>query len=277
MKNNEKNKDGIGDRMKGYENITRYHLMPRGYVFVRIDGKAFHSYLKGCQRPFDKEVMDDMDATAVYLCENVQNAKLGFVQSDEITLLLCDFGKITTSQFFDGNIQKITSVVASMATVKFNQLRWQRYIEKKSMNLLSSENKLAMFDCRCWNVPNAVEAMNVFRWRQQDCIRNSVSMVAQNTFSHGKLCGKSQSDMHEMLHTKGINWATDFTDGEKNGRIIVKQKEAVLMPVRNGKIPIEGDSGKTADFVERSKWVANGAWVFTKDEGKLLNMIPKYE
>jgi tRNA(His) 5'-end guanylyltransferase len=250
--------DPLGDRMKGYENITRYHLMPRSYTLCRVDGKSFHSYLKNCKRPFDKDVIHDMDATAVYLCENIQNAKLGFVQSDEITILLCDFDKLTTSQYFNGNIQKITSVVASLATAKFNQLRAQRFIENKSMNLLGGEYELAMFDCRCWTVPNAVEAMNVFRWRQQDCIRNSVSMVAQSNFSHKELHGKSQINMHDMLHAKGVNWATDFTDGEKNGRIIEKV------------------TYKSGD-VERTHWVANGAWVFTKDEGKLLNIIPKYE
>lgn len=257
MKNKEKI-DPLGDRMKGYENVTRYHLMPRSYTFCRVDGKSFHSYLKNCKRPFDKDVINDMNATAMHLCENIQNAKLGFVQSDEITILLCDFDKLTTSQYFNGNIQKITSVVASLATAKFNQLRAQRFIENKSMNLLGGEYELAMFDCRCWTVPNAVESMNVFRWRQQDCIRNSVSMVAQSNFSHKELQNKSQSNMHEMLHAKGVNWATDFTDGEKNGRVIVKEKYKV------------GE-------IERTRWVANGAWVFTKDEGKLLSIIPKYE
>lgn len=273
MKTDEKSKDGLGDRMKGYENITRYHLMPRGYVFARIDGKAFHSYLKGCQRPFDKGVIDDMDATAVYLCENVQNAKLGFVQSDEITLLLCDFDQINTSQFFDGNIQKISSVVASMATAKFNHLRFIRRMagSKNDPFPRLDDAVLAMFDCRCWNVPNAVEAMNVLRWRQQDCIRNSVSMVAQHNFSHKELHGKSQSNMHEMLHQKGINWATDFTDGEKNGRIIVKTKYTEIVPVP------DPQNFKICDqAVERSRWESQGAWVFSKDEGKLLSMIPTY-
>jgi tRNA(His) 5'-end guanylyltransferase len=209
-----------------------------------------------------------MNATAVHLCENIQTAKLGFVQSDEITILLCDFDKLTTSQYFNGNIQKITSVVASLATAKFNQLRSQRFIESKSMNLLGVEYELAMFDCRCWTVPNAIEAMNVFRWRQQDCIRNSVSMVAQSNFSHKELHGKSQSNMHDMLHAKGVNWATDYTDGEKNGRVIMKE-------TFNEKFAV---AGTTELFVsERTRWVANGAWVFSKDEGKLLNTIPKYE
>jgi tRNA(His) 5'-end guanylyltransferase len=214
-----------------------------------------------------------MNATAVYLCENIQNAKLGFVQSDEITILLCDFDKLTTSQYFNGNLQKIASVVASLATARFNQLRAQRFIESKSVNLLGREYKLAMFDCRCWTVPSATEAMNVFRWRQQDCVRNSVSMVAQSNFSHEELHGKSQSDMHEMLHGKGINWAIDFTDGEKNGRVIVKESYRA----DNLCSEINLSDGKPSEPIMRTRWVSKGAWVLSKDDGKLLNMIPKYE
>lgn len=277
--NNNNSNDSLEDRMKIYEDINRFHLIPRSYAFVRIDGKSFHSYCKNLNRPFDKGFMDDMDATAVYLCENVQNAKLGFVQSDEISLLLCDFDTLTTAQFFDGNIQKISSVVASMATAKFNELRADRQVKYAIENdidmSVSDRWPLAMFDGRCWNVPNNVEAMNVFRWRQQDCIRNSVSMVSQSNFSHKELHGKSQVDMHEMLHQKGVNWATDFTDGEKNGRIIVK--ELYRFPSLGKLKKVLDAELEEKELVERTRWVAQGAWVFTKDEGKLLNMIPKYE
>ena len=138
--------------------------------------------------------------------------------------------------------------------------------------MLSDEFKLAAFDCRCWNVPNHWEAYNTLLWRQQDAIRNSVSAVAQYHFSHKELQGKSTPEMHEMMHQKGINWATDFPDGAKNGRLIVKEKhmEHVSVPdVKNFKVvPME---------VERTRWVSKGAWTFTEDKERLLAMIPKYE
>lgn len=267
-KNNKK--DSLGDRMKGYENITRTHLIPRSYTFARIDGRAFHSYLRGAKKPFDGGIIQDMNNTAIYLCEKIQNAKLAYVQSDEITVLICDFEAMNTSQFFGGNIQKMASVIASMATAKFNQLRSQKFIDKKSINLLGEEFKLAEFDCRVWNVPSRWEAVNTLIWRNQDCIRNSVSMVAQNNFSHRELQGKSMSDMHEMLHQKGINWATDFSDEEKNGRLIVK--EDYVAPITEWK-----DSLIANPITKRSRWISKGAWKFTEDKDKLLSMIPKYE
>ena len=146
-------------------------------------------------------------------------------------------------------------------TAEFNRLRITRNRNMWNANKPSEypdKETLAYFDCRSFTIPDRVEVMNYFRWRQQDCVRNSVSMVAQHHFSHKELHGKNQSMMHEMLHQKGVNWATDFTDGEKNGRIITK--ETYVNPPE----------------VQRTRWVSNGAWVFTKDEGKLLDMIPKY-
>ena len=114
-------KDSLGDRMKRfYENITKYFLPRRTYTIIRIDGKAFHSLTQNFDKPFDYTFINQMDETAKYLCKNIQGAKFAFVQSDEISILMTDFDKINTSAWFDGNVQKIASISASMATSKFN-------------------------------------------------------------------------------------------------------------------------------------------------------------
>jgi tRNA(His) guanylyltransferase len=281
--------DELGTRIKEqYENRTRYFVPRRTYTLLRLDGKSFHTYTKGLTRPFDKGLMEDIDNAILAMLPEIQGAVLAYTQSDEISILLTDFDKPTTSAWFDGNIQKMSSVAASIMTAEFNRLR-HAFWEETEYNLpltgetpyslfdiLEHQAKLVYFDCRTFTIPDRTEVMNYFRWRQQDCIRNSVSMLAQFYYSHKELHGKSQSDMHDMLYNKGVNW-TYLTDGEKNGRIIVKENELALMPSTDGTIPIDGESGKTAKFVERSKWVAKGAWVFSKDEGKLLNMVPKYE
>lgn len=261
--------DELGNRMKeNYENRTRYLLPRRTYTILRLDGKAFHTYTKGLKRPFDRGLIADMDAAIVAMLPQLQGVVFAYTQSDEISILLTDFEKETTSAWFDGNLQKMCSVAASIITAEFNKYRmWRSHIIYDTLDSIYDtlgspfpfdKYNMAYFDCRVFTIPDRIEVMNYFRWRQQDCIRNSVSMVAQSNFSHKELQNKSQSDMHEMLHNKGVNWATDFTDGEKNGRVIVKEKYKV------------GE-------IERTRWVAKGAWVFTKDEGKLLNIIPKYE
>lgn len=280
------NKDSLGDRMKeNYENRARYFLPRRTHTILRLDGKAFHTYTKGLDRPFDKGLMADMDSAIVSMLPQLQGAVFAYTQSDEISILLTDFEKETTDAWFDGNIQKISSVAASIITAEFNKYRLLRYQDENGElgeemddmyptgSVKRPEFKLAYFDCRTFTIPDRTEVMNYFRWRQQDCLRNSVSMVAQSNFSHKELQNKNQSQMHEMLHNKGVNWATDLTDGEKNGRVIMKEE----FRADNLCGEVNLSDGKPVAPIMRTRWVSHGAWVFTKDEGKLLNYIPKYE
>jgi len=114
-------KDSLGDRMKDdYENRTRYELPRRSYTLIRCDGKAFHSFTEGCKRPFDDRLIEAMNKTAVHLCSEITGTRLGYVQSDEISILLTDFESPKTQAWFDGNLQKIVSISASLATAAFN-------------------------------------------------------------------------------------------------------------------------------------------------------------
>jgi len=258
-------KSSLGDRMKSYENVSRTFLMPKSYVCIRVDGRAFHSWTVGLDRPFDTGLFEDMDLTATYLCENIQNAKIGYVQSDEITIITSNFDSYESETFFGGNIQKISSIVASMATAKFNDLRKTRL---NTIGIKRGPENLATFDCRCWNVPNQWEAYNTLIWRQQDAIRNSLSSVAQSLFSHKELHGKNQSMMHEMLHEKSINWATDYTDGQKNGRLIIRE---------TFELTETNSDGENKQYIPRKRWISKGAWVFTsQDSKKILQYIPDY-
>jgi len=214
--------------------------------------------------------MEDMKNSVLSLTKQIQGFTFAYTQSDEISILLTDFNKNTTDAWFDGNIQKICSVSASMLTAEFNRLRDIRRMNKTPFTTdeVEKSNKLATFDCRAFTIPDPTEVMNYFRARQQDCIRNSVSMVAQYHFSHDKLHGKNQSDIHEMLHKKGVNWTTNYFDSEKNGQIIYKK---ILGNSDDIKIAIE-------NFFETEKvWTGEGAWVFSKDEGRLSSLIPTYE
>lgn len=236
-----KKKDSLGDRMKEfYENRTRNFLPRRTYTIIRVDGKAFHSYTRGLMRPFDEKLINDMDETACYMCKNIQGAKFAFVQSDEISILLTDFEGLTTDAWFDGNIQKMVSVSASLATAKFNELR---------------PNKIALFDSRVFTIPSNIEVENYFIWRQNDTTRNSISSVAQSMFSHRELENKNTDQMQEMCFQKGVNW-NDFSTKLKRGRLIVKQ-----------------DYEK--DGATRSKWVSVDPPIFTQERKVLQSIIPK--
>jgi len=209
-------KDSIGNRMKeNYESRYKIKLTRRTPVIIRLDGKAFHTLTKTCNKPFDSFFSFSMLEAGLYLCNNIQGAKCAYVQSDEISILLTDFDKLTTDAWFDYNIQKMTSVSASMASVIFSKTWFNTILDN-----------IAVFDSRVFNVPKE-EVCNYFIWRQLDWIRNSLQMLAKFHYSHKELQKKNQSDMHEMLYAKGVNW-TDLDSQWKNGRFIYKNNSWVI-------------------------------------------------
>lgn len=222
--------DALGTRMKTfYEQVPKTRLVRRMPVAIRLDGKAFHTFTRGFQKPFDEVLGNAMVRTMEYLCKNIQGCVFGYTQSDEITLLLIDYQTLDTSAWFDYEVQKMCSISASMATIAFNRY-FADEVVKWHMKQLPTEDiqKLwslycekangfgAMFDSRVFNIPKE-EACNLVYWRQLDATRNSIQMVGQANFSHKDLQGCSCSVIQDMLHEqKGINW-NDFPTRWKRG------------------------------------------------------------
>ena len=196
-------KDSLGDRMKNnYEKRSRVDLYRRMPVIIRLDGKAFHTLTRGCEKPFDKKFSSAMDKTMIKVMEEAQGSKIGYVQSDEISILLTDYDTLDTQAWFDNQVQKICSVSASIASVEFTEEFGSR----------------GYFDCRCFNIPRE-EVVNYFIWRQQDWIRNSIQMLSRSYYSQSQLHNKIVPMMHEMLHEKGVNWANDIEERFRNGAV----------------------------------------------------------
>lgn len=213
--------------------------MRRTPVAIRIDGKAFHTFTRGFSKPFDDVLISAMQDTMKYLCKNIQGCVLGYTQSDEITLILVDYKRLNSSAWFDYEVQKMCSIAASMATMAFNKafhravedadLFWKIgwtpqsvEIQQKYMEILrAAEDRGAMFDARCFNIPKE-EVTNLVYWRQLDATRNSIQMVGQANFSHKELQGKSCEKIKEMLITeKGISWE-NFHPMYKHGSCCIK-------------------------------------------------------
>ena len=265
--------DNLGDRMKTYENVTRTYLTRRVPVIIRIDGKAFHSFTRNFEKPFDNVLVKTMQQTMKYLCENIEGCVLGYTQSDEISLVLCDYKKLTSQAWFDNNIRKMCSVSASMATMAFNKAFEDNYnhwgmdnmpgweyggtneeVDPHLMKLCGTYDKAkhngAMFDSRAFNIPKE-EVNNCLLWRQQDATRNSIQSVAQANFSHKQLQCKNCNELQEMLwQEKGINW-NDYPTHLKRGSCCIKQQ-----------YEIETDGNKAM----RSRWVIdNEIPIFSQD------------
>ena len=216
--------DDLGTRMKTYyEQVPKTRLVRRMPVAIRIDGKAFHTFTRGFQKPFDEVLGNAMVRTMEYLCKNIQGCVFGYTQSDEITLLIIDYQTLDTCAWFDYEIQKMCSISASMATMAFNKYFFEEardWYNKQLPSTLQCEQNIvkqwkvykiaaekgAMFDARCFNIPKE-EACNLVYWRQLDATRNSIQMVGQANFSHNELQGKSCNIIQDMLLTqRDINW-----------------------------------------------------------------------
>lgn len=245
----------LGDRMKTYENIQRVVLPRRTYTIIRVDGRAFHTYLRGADKPFDMQFVANMGAAAKALCEEISGSVFAYAQSDEISLLVTDFASIQTRPWFDGVVAKMVSVSASLATAVLNERR---------------PGSRALFDSRVFTINDPVEVANYFLWRQRDAVRNSISMAAQAHFSHKKLQGLNGNQMQELLFTEaGVNW-NDYPAACKRGSMTVR---------KTGEREVEYVDKRTGETVHttatRSWWESGEAPHFTSEaDGWLARTIP---
>lgn len=252
----------LAKRMKNYyETVSKTKLVRRMPVIIRIDGKAFHTFTRGFDKPFDAILMNSMWSTTKYLCENVQNCVLGYTQSDEISLLLIDYKTIGTAAWFDNEVQKMCSISASLATYQFNKVFHDAAVgflignnqrvkdgtntykdDRYADSLVTAMGRGGMFDSRCFNIPKE-EVTNYFYWRQLDATRNSIESVGQHYFSHKELQNKNCNQIQDMLHEqKNINW-NDYPVPEKRGVCCIKTKSTMM--------------DEKGNITERSKWIVD--------------------
>ena len=236
-------KDSLGDRMKVYETLsTSRQLMPNCPVYARIDGRAFHTLCKGLKKPYSEAFIQTMQEVCKYLVDET-GAVLGYVQSDEISLGWKDYSKAP----FEGRIQKLESVLASMAAAKFVQ-----FIEasKSSSPLVinygidvlwhRTQIHIPSFDCRVFNLPNEGELANAFLWRENDAIKNSITGMALHFFSHKQIQGKSGEEKIAMMKEKGYDFYRDTDDAFLRGTFYRRENyKKVLSDEEVARIPNE--------------------------------------
>lgn len=182
--------------MKAYESATEIQLMPLLPIVARVDGRSFHTFTRGMNRPYDECMAKAMISTAQGLALET-NACMVYTQSDEINLAW--YSSDSKSQvWFNGRHSKMVSQLAAQATLLFN-LACQKIMPKYA-------TRLPTFDARVWQVPTLTEGANVFLWRELDATKNSISMAAQAVYSPKQLHGKNSKEKLDMLMEKGINW-----------------------------------------------------------------------
>jgi tRNA(His) 5'-end guanylyltransferase len=253
-------KDTLGDRIKSkFEDVFRISIPQRTYGIVRVDGKAFHTFTRGLEKPYCGDLSNAMDTAALTLAKEMMGCKLAYGQSDEYSFLFSDLDKDESEMWFSGNIQKIASVSASIFTAAFNNAWYTNQIN----------NKVAWFDARVFVIPCRKDVEQYFHWRQVDATRNSLNMLASCHFSHKQLQGVDQATKHDMLWGKEINW-NNMPIPFKRGRVIRREPNKRTVRYTHKKTKQE-----IVQEIEEMAWmVDNKIPVFGKDKSYLEGLIP---
>lgn len=201
--------------MKDYEAVYSHTFTKRSCLIIRVDGRSFHNFTKDFSRPFDADFVKAMVHGASMTACDMAGFKLAYVQSDEASFLITDYDDVNTQGWFNYEVNKIVSISASLMTIHF-------YDHLSPSGKI--KNVFPNFDSRAFIVPQD-DVANYFVWRAKDWARNSLNMYARSFFSQKEMHGKGVSAIHEMLHQRGKNWATDLDDQLKNGTYLMRTEE----------------------------------------------------
>lgn len=201
----------LDDRMKMYEKTYQTDIPRRMPVVMRLDGRHFHTLTRGCEKPFDIKLWQAITGAALELIADAP-VRMAYQQSDEISILLVDYNKFDSEQWFGGNIQKMTSLSAATVSVAFSRIY----------------GTPGYFDSRVLAIPER-DIDNYFVWRQQDAMRNAVAMAARTVFSQKQLHEKHVDEQKAMMVEKGLK----FDDFDANFRFgtVLTPGESMPAPV----------------------------------------------
>jgi tRNA(His) guanylyltransferase len=189
--------------MKSYEAAFDNCLPSGRAAILRLDGHAFSKFTSHFHKPFDQRIHDAMVTVCKDLLRSYPSATVAYTQSDEITLVFPN-----GMDSFNGRVQKIASLAAGWASVRFN-FHLAEEIERGGSGSCERERSVlgtAHFDARLFVVPSVEEALNSLLWRcRGDAMRNAVSAFARTLFTSAELHGKSTKDVLNLIKdVKGI-------------------------------------------------------------------------
>lgn len=238
-------KDELGTRMKFYEAAEAQRRFQNKIVCARIDGRNFSNFSRGFAKPYD----EDLAAAMKFACRTLVDetrANIGFVQSDEISLVW-DVPDEGSQMIFDGRVQKLTSVLASKATVAF-------CVSLSHVRPDAVNGKMPHFDARVWTVPTQIEAANTILWRSQDARKNGVSSAARANMSAKKMHGLDQQGMVDAMLERGVEYHSAYPEHHKYGTFYQRRRVVRLLTAEElERIPERHREYKAIAPVQRSQ------------------------
>lgn len=241
------NRQSIADRMKEYEAVTTASmLIKRLPLYARLDLRAGHTFCRGLDKPFDKDFSSTMHKVTSHLVDKL-GATVGYTQSDEISLVWNEASQAP----FENRLFKLESVFAGMASSAFTVYGSKTKLKERI------ERYVPAFDCRVMNMPSLEECANMLQWREQDSIKNSITLLALEHFSSKQIHKKNSDEKIKMLADIGVDYYTVLKPEECKGAYFAREViDKILTDEELARIPENHRPKPEADgkvHVTRSK------------------------
>ena len=165
----------LGDNIKAQEKLFEMEIAPSDFLIIRLDGHALSKFSKICFEKYDETFSKMMLETTKEL-HKIMQFNLAFTQSDEITLVCFP---TYPCHLFNGRSQKLSSLIASYASVIFNRLCNELDNEKLKKFIKVKE---VVFDARVFALEEKKEVAEMLNWRYIDARRNGISRLCEISF-----------------------------------------------------------------------------------------------
>lgn len=180
-------------------------------VFIRVKFRAFETFNKRLLKPFDPLVEYAMEKTMIKLCQEIQGSIFGFVARDEITVVVVDYNKATSTAWLDYDIESVSSAAASIAAVAFTKYMEEHVnmVKDKGVDISKYQSCLQQyvsFTTKCFNVPDD-RICDMLLLKQLLNRRNSIQIFGHQYLSRNRQLGMCNEDIIDTVNEEfGEDW-----------------------------------------------------------------------
>jgi tRNA(His) 5'-end guanylyltransferase len=229
---------------------TNYKLLNKLPIVITVNGRGFSKLSALLEKPYSDKLAECFYSVLIKLVQEIDGAVFGYTFNDEIIIISRNDQNDGTVPWYDNNIQKIVSVVSSLATLQFNNCALAL-----DLNLMGE----AVFYTNVYAVPTVSDAINVILHKQQQSLSNSIyhaclyELLNKFDKNHIKeiLAGTTIDDKINLLQQEcGIDYH-DYPAAFRRGAACYRSPKVVKF---------EGET------LIKNKWTLNDDLpIFTKD------------
>jgi tRNA(His) 5'-end guanylyltransferase len=174
------------DRISQYEETSNFKLLSRVPLIINVNGRGFSKVTSLLDKPFSKAFAECMYSALIHLVQEIDGAVFAYSYSDDIIIVARNDQGTDTLPWYENSVHKISSAVASMTTLYFNN-----FATAMDLNTMSDP----VFIAKCYNAPNMAEATNIIIQKQQKAIQSSLQLACL----YELLKKYHKDDIREML------------------------------------------------------------------------------